>query len=823
MNRLGEPLCAMTMEEHEQRYRFSVSRNTATAGSRLRHRVFALLCVTTMALATIPVDASVPVQTSLPGGIIQSGSAEVLELVLAQSATLSEGSVVEMIPELSVESTGETWPRARIVRVEGERLTIRALQGETREGKENELARYRVGENLSLRLVEQPTPTGSPPKTGAGNTAPKEAGALSGPQCSELTHATPRSLERSPRTEPGGFSGSSPETITSIRVDLGDRGESVSLSAGENRGLRPSIIIQLRSTTGEFVANLRLQKVGAAESSGSLVEGNIASLYVGQRVLLPDTVPARAAETEEKEAFQPERKPPIVVSRSDTPSRQGLRQYSVPRTDRSYALLGSLAAGGLLEGYPARLFYDDGLFRHRPTDDLILTRGQIARAIAGAVDTVFVAQTRDPSGKQLIALQLLVPNYQEELKALGYVPREILSAVHEKMQPGINLGVSGWGRLGYLQRSGDGMPGELEDVAETGTAEADGGRLDLQANLYSVLGGDYQFFAKFSDRVMSEAGDTQLRVATLTKPLSHWLEVEAGRGDFWWGPGGFGTLLLSDGAGPYDYVKTNMHYGKWLYEGFATVLEDTPIQRNLYAHRMEYALGPQVRLGVAETMTLPGHGLDPVLMANALVPFLPFYEVDLVRDFPDDNDKLASIYAEANVNDSFSIYGEFLIDDFIVKPDEDSPHRLGQLFGAYFADPERPYRKNLRMEFARLDGGVYLPRRLDNPYFVDGGPIGYPTTFPDDRAAGFQDLRIEGNHMLSPKLTVGGGYEVADFGTDRDVLMRQHIFRLRATYDLSQRSSVALRYSDASTINADFVDGAEAKDKSLYLEFMSAF
>jgi len=683
------------------------------------------------------------------------------------------------------------------------------------------LPEYRVGDHVLLRLLEQGA---SPSSTTATNVTPtpKVGKKVFDKKASSLSQQDMNLLSANHRREATSRgNGSWLENITGIK------GNTVHLSAGENRGLRQGMIVHLCDSSGNPLVQLQLTEVTRNESRGSVVEGDLAKLFIGQQVLLqgdmasaaqPEGAPPASSAAGEKELSTPL---PDESRRNEL--QKTLPSYSVPRSDRSYALLGSLAAAGLIDGYPARIFYDDGLFHHRPSDDLILTRRQIAGLIAEVVDKFFASKARKPSTRDLVTLRLLVLMYQEELQDLGYVPQEILSAIQTRMQSRIDFGVSGWGRVARLQRTGSGASAEPEDVTDGDKQEPEGNRVDLQANLYAVLGEDYQFFSRVNARASSSEDESQLRTFTITKPLSHWLEVEAGRGDFWWGPGGFGTLLLSDSAGPYDYLKTKMRSGKWMYEGFATVLDESPLQRNLYAHRVEYYLSPRTRLGIAETMTVPGHDLDPVLVANALIPFLPFHTIDLIRDFPDDSDKLASIYGEAQVEDSLSIYAEFLIDDFVIKRHQDSPHRLGQLFGLSFSDPERPQRKNLRLEFARLDGGVYLPRRADNPYFENAWPIGYPTAIQDDRAGGFQSLRFDGNYMLSAKLSVGGGYEVADYGTDRDVLMRQHVLRLRAAYDLSPRSSLALRYFDTSTVNADFVEGTRSKDKSLYLEFLSAF
>ncbi len=603
----------------------------------------------------------------------------------------------------------------------------------------------------------------------------------------------------------------------------------IRLAAGEDRGIRSSMVLAVLGKQGAApfrpVAQVQIDTVEPSDSWGRIV-GDATAVYLGQEVELPHLAIVAGASVERERRVSPSGKgtqsPSRIKEERDTGAENRLSHYTVPRTDKSYALLGSLAADGLVQRYPARVFYDDTLFHHRPGDDLILTRGQITLAIAEALDKAFSEEGK-PTVQQMIALRLLVIEYQQELPSLGYLPAVILKEIERRMKPGINVGVSGWAKLAGLSRSGDGPLGEPEDVSKPGTAEGEGGHLDLQTDVYALLAGEYQFYGRFNDRVYQDEGFTQVQRALLKKSLGRWIDVEVGRGDFWWGPGGFGTLLLSDNGGPYDYVKTQWRQGRFLYEGFGSVIQESPVQRTLYGHRVEYSLSPEVRLGIAETMTVPDQSLDPVLMGNALIPLLPFEEIDRFRNFSKDNNKLASLYGEASLSNGFSLYGEFLIDDFIVKRSESSDHRLGQLFGVYFSDPESPHKKNLRMEFARFDEGVYLPRRADDPYFNDGLAIGYPLGVPDDRAAGFQDLRFEGNYMLFSKLTLGGGWELADFGRDRPVLSRQQILRARATYDLSSRSSLSLRFQNTFTTNADFVEGVDQDEKSLSLEFMSAF
>lgn len=636
---------------------------------------------------------------------------------------------------------------------------------------------------------------------------------------------------REATTREGGEGEEPSQSGPSIRVSVtAIKGDRVGIAAGEDLGIQTGMTLGVFEANAtprdQRVAALKIDEVGPAESWG-IASGEAASrpLRVGYEALVPVGPGTKTPATEPKETSKSLQKPIRSLPASGpelVESKGKIPHYSVPRTDRVYALLGSLAADGLIRSYPARVFFDDALLRHKPDEDLILTRSQIVAAIAEALDRAF-DEEGETTPQQLIALQLLVMDYRADLQSLGYLPSQILKTIATTLKPAINVGVSGYARAAHLSRSGIGSSGEPEDVKQPLTSQTPGTHLDIQADMYSLLPMGFQFFGRFNDQVYSEKGDTQLRRATLTKTVNKRLQLEAGRGDFWWGPGAFGTLMLSDAGGPYDYLKTQWRHKRLLYEGFSAVIQNSPLQRNLYAHRVEYALSPEVRLGVAETMTVPGDGMDPVLTANALVPFLPFYEIDLVRDFSNDNNKVSAVYAEASPTRGFTIYTELLIDDFIVRRSESSPHRLGQLFGMYLFDPEGPHRRNLRMEFARTDPGVYLPVRVEDPYFVDGLPIGYPTAVQDNRAAGFQDIRLEGNYLLFPRLTLGGGIEVADFGQDRPVLSRQQIYRARATYDLSQRSSIALRYRSSSTTNPGFTVGSVALEQALSLEFMTAF
>ncbi len=147
------------------------------------------------------------------------------------------------------------------------------------------------------------------------------------------------------------------------------------------------------------------------------------------------------------------------------------------------------------------------------------------------------------------------------------------------------------------------------------------GALELEDHFALFVRPNLEFVADFDDFAADESeqeGDLDIGYAKL-----QWFNValEVGRDSFWWGPGHFGTLLLSDNAPPLDSLKLQSHQPfriPWLFKylgpmtltTFLAQLEEDRYVPNPYLLGFRYTLMPLDRLeiGVARTIQFGGEG-----------------------------------------------------------------------------------------------------------------------------------------------------------------------------------------------------------------------
>ena len=107
-------------------------------------------------------------------------------------------------------------------------------------------------------------------------------------------------------------------------------------------------------------------------------------------------------------------------------------------------------------------------------------------------------------------------------------------------------------------------------------------------------------------------------------------------------------------------------------------------------------------------------------------------------------------------------------------------NRTGLLFGSYWHDSDQPDRFNVRLEYARMDPGVYVPVDLNERYFELGVPLGHPLSASEAQGIEMEDYRLEAQYKPTPRLTLAFGYEWANIGYEQPVRSKQTTLRLRA-------------------------------------------
>jgi hypothetical protein len=169
--------------------------------------------------------------------------------------------------------------------------------------------------------------------------------------------------------------------------------------------------------------------------------------------------------------------------------------------------------------------------------------------------------------------------------------------------------------------------------------------------------------------------------------------------------------------------------------------------QSFYGHNLQVQLGPNTRIGVAESLVLPRSSLDAASFASAFLPIPLIATERLSRSgtSKENGEYLVKAYAETSVARGTRVYGELLIDDIGVNSDNVVRNRLGTLLGMHLFSPEDPARLGLRAEFTNLQGRTYLPLTPGSgaDYFYRGAPLGYVVAPEGDGRGGAESCALK--------------------------------------------------------------------------------
>ena len=204
-----------------------------------------------------------------------------------------------------------------------------------------------------------------------------------------------------------------------------------------------------------------------------------------------------------------------------------------------------------------------------------------------------------------------------------------------------------------------------------------------------------------------------------------------------WGPGRVGTLSLSDAAPALDLVRGEVTFGgsrraQW----FISVLDPGP-QTYVAGHRLEWAFGSSMSLGMTEMARFNGTS-QALLYFIPVVPF-SFWE-KRPKTTPDDavpgdttgvsfskNNVLWSIDLSWFVRRGYRLWGEFMIDDISFSKDY-KPDMIAWQAGAEerwtFGSIDRPRMLTASIEYTRVNNFVYTAWH-GHDFALQGFPLGF--------------------------------------------------------------------------------------------------
>ena len=674
-------------------------------------------------------------------------------------------------------------------------------------------------------------------------TVPAELMAPTNPVVIRPTQPTimvPGTAATSPASSPASKPKMTPVSEISGRAAsiIAVNGQTVTLNAGaaQGAGVGQNVPI-LRG--GAVIGLVRIESVEADTSLAAVVYSDAAAgaLQVGDAAgLIAPSSGVRA----------PVSIPAIGLPNSPIPSvrvryESGASDIVVPKADATYELLASLAARGLIKSQPARVFQDDGARRHRTAEDITFSQAQVAGFIAEALSNFNGEKGRDSA-----ALTILVRQYRRDLQDLN-VPAETLDAFNGK---GFQLGISSWTRLTAV--SGDNGVDSRDAQDERFGAFRRKSGVDTRTNLFGTLAPKLSFYASFDAGTRVRNGEPFGQIAGNSfrkayvdydaNSLLRGLTVRVGRQEFWWGPGQFGTGVLSDAPGGLDSLSTSFRRGSYELRGMYADLGRGPAgsPRSLYGQDVNVTLGKSAKIGVNTTVLSPAESFNVRNFITSFTPY-PLYtsrkDVSSATSSNVNSNAVVSAYGEASVARGVKIYGETILDDLATNEKNPIENRAGSLFGIKLNDPKDPAKAGFNFEYAHFASVFYnyFANRpsfdADYSYYYRGAPLGYsiapvlPTLY-----GGAENLRLEGYYRPLRKLTLFGGLQYSDINSqDQNVpgdpgFQRQRVVRATAIYDLSSRFTLTARYQRTATDHPDFREqGPTRRDAIFSVELGRSF
>lgn len=248
-----------------------------------------------------------------------------------------------------------------------------------------------------------------------------------------------------------------------------------------------------------------------------------------------------------------------------------------------------------------------------------------------------------------------------------------------------------------------------------------------------------------------KSGTAEVERAYLKHALGP-VELEVGRDKLWWGPGRWGTLIVSDSARPFDLVGMTARFGGVRARAFTALLSP---DGGLYlsAHRVSFELPLSTILGFTETVVYHRSAFPEAQYVN---PLVPYYLAE--HNLRQDDNTLWNFSLVTCPGWGLRFYGELLIDDVQYARSDSAADKLGGIAGFQIADPMGLPDSDLRCEYTRLNKWVYTHRDTLNKYVQSGKPIGDELGPDSDR------LILEVCHRPTAYLEVLLGYRYLRHG-----------------------------------------------------------
>lgn len=221
--------------------------------------------------------------------------------------------------------------------------------------------------------------------------------------------------------------------------------------------------------------------------------------------------------------------------------------------------------------------------------------------------------------------------------------------------------------------------------------------------------------------------------------------LSVGRERMWWGPGRFGSLILSYNSGPKDMITMELRTRRINFVSFTSILKSKLGNKRLSGHRVELLPFGWVRVGIHELILYSDRFeigyLNPVTIYFVSLPMTEYGNRSGAEGRGGSVDNLV-IGGDLAIRPlkGVEIYGEILIDDF--QPQEglkgfrNWDSKYGILIGAYLVDPLGLRDTEARLEYAFVNQWCYthesgllaytdMERSIGHPMGNDADSLGF--------------------------------------------------------------------------------------------------
>jgi len=217
-----------------------------------------------------------------------------------------------------------------------------------------------------------------------------------------------------------------------------------------------------------------------------------------------------------------------------------------------------------------------------------------------------------------------------------------------------------------------------------------------------------------------------------------------------WGPGWSGSLILDTLHAPGDGLDISYTRPRWSARFFCERVNNQEaiisgsnqeLSRYLSGHRLDIGISDNLRLGLSETILLAINGAPPFWAFNPLLPWAMTQQERHSGEFG--ANIFWSLDVAWNPNPSWVVYGQFLLDDFMIDVEDRDTHpdQLGWLVGAIWHPSRTDHTTTnnaleltVGWEYTRINTWTYVHRIPITRYQAWQGPIGHPVG-PDSETA----------------------------------------------------------------------------------------